>query len=78
MKRIRYTKVCFSVLKMCALGLLCGLLGGVVGALFSHLLAAVTKTREAAPWIILLLPVGGVATVALYRAFRMSDYALTV
>lgn len=77
MKRIRYTKVCFSVLKMCALGLLCGLLGGVVGALFSHLLAAVTKTREAAPWIILLLPVGGVATVALYRAFRMSDYGGT-
>lgn len=63
--------------KLCALGLLSGTLGGIVGAVFWHLLSFVTGAREAAPWLILLLPLGGIATVSLYRVSRMSDHGGT-
>ncbi len=73
MKNVGFIKA----LKLCALGLLIGTLGGAVGAAFSHLLSFVTHTREASPWLILLLPVAGVVTVALYKLSRMSDYGGT-
>ena len=62
---------------MCALGVLIGVLGGFVGGCFAHLLSFVTKVRTAAPWLIFLLPLGGAATVLLYRVSRMSDYGGT-
>ncbi len=62
---------------MCGLGLLIGVLGGGVGAAFAHLLAFVTGVREASPWLVLLLPLGAVATVLLYRISRMSDFGGT-
>ncbi len=77
MKHINFKKTLFGILKLCILGVLIGILGGFVGGCFSHLLALVTKVRETAPWLIFLLPLGGVATVALYRVSRMSDYGGT-
>ena len=67
----------FSLLKLCALGLLTGILGGLAGGAFSFLLSTVTGFREACPWLILLLPVGGVVTVFLYRVFRMEEHCNT-
>ena len=66
-----------SALKLCLLGVLIGALGGVAGAAFAHLLLLVTHTRESFPWLILLLPVGGVLTVVLYRVSQMSDHGGT-
>lgn len=78
MKNNVFTKALFvSALKLCALGLLIGALGGAVGAAFWHLLAAVTHARESVPWLVLLLPIGGLMTVALYKICRMSDYGGT-
>lgn len=48
-------------------GLAMGILGGCVGAAFSHTLSWVTALRKANPWLVWLLPLGGILTVALYR-----------
>ncbi len=48
------------------LGLLMGAIGGLLGAAFHHALHFVTALRGANPWLIFLLPVGGLATVWLY------------
>ncbi len=66
-------KMLASPLKLCGLGLLIGVLGGLTSAVFSHLLSFVTVLRESASWLIFLLPIGGVAIVLLYRAFGMKD-----
>ena len=60
--------------KLCILGLLAGALGGCAGAAFSLLLAFVTHLREATPWLLLLLPLGGVVTVLLYRTFALENH----
>ena len=49
-----------------------GFLGGLLGAGFSHALQFVTELRTAHPWILWFLPIGGLATIALYRSFKMS------
>lgn len=54
------------------LGLVIGLIGGFLGAVFSHALSFVTGLRQAHPWLLVLLPVGGLATIGLYRSFKMS------
>lgn len=77
MKSINFKKIPISPLKMCASGLLMGILGGLVSAAFSHLLSLVTGIREGSPWLILLLPVGGIATVVLYKIFGMQEYGGT-
>ena len=73
MTQINFKKTLFIVLKLCALCILIGALGGFVGGCFSHLLSFVTNVRETASWLILLLPLGGIATVVLYRVCRMND-----
>ena len=50
-----------------------GILGGLVSSLFSLTLSLVTGLRAASPWVILLLPLGGIATIFLYRAFNMAE-----
>lgn len=54
-------------------GLLMGLIGGAVGAFFAHTLRFVTQLREANPWLIYLLPLGGIVTAGLYQLFKMSN-----
>ncbi len=77
MKSITYKKILVDLIKWCALGVLIGALGGVIGAGFAHLLSFVTGLRQAAPWLVVLLPVGGIATVLLYRAFDMEHFGGT-
>lgn len=48
-----------------------GVLGGLLGAVFHHALHFVTHVRGEHTWLIFLLPVGGLVTVAIYRLFHM-------
>ena len=72
-----FKKTLFSILKLCLLGVIIGMLGGLVGGAFALLLSFVADTRESASWIILLLPLGGIVTVALFKLFRLSDFSGT-
>ena len=71
-----FKKILISALKLCVLGVLIGAVGGLLGGVFSWLLHFVTNTRESAKWLVLLLPLGGVLSVWLYRVFNMSDFPL--
>ena len=74
LQKIQYPAKYFRRLfKWGLFGLLIGALGGLVGALFSHTLSWVTALRTANPWLIFLLPLGGLATVGMYRMFKMSN-----
>ena len=54
------------------LGLLMGVLGGLLGAGFHHALHFVTHLRAEHTWLIFLLPLGGLLSVAVYRIFKMT------
>ncbi len=56
-----------SFVKWTLLGLLMGVTGGLLGALFHHGLHFVTHLRTDHSWLIFLLPLGGIATVAIYK-----------
>ena len=60
-----------TFLKWTLLGLLMGAIGGLLGAVFHHALHFVTHLRGEHTWLIFLLPVAGIATVALYRLLKM-------
>ena len=60
-----------TFLKWALLGVVMGIIGGLLGAGFHHVLHYVTHLRGAHTWLIFLLPVGGVLTVALYRVLKM-------
>lgn len=74
MKQNDFIKNSLLFLKLCILGLLAGVLGGLLGVAFASLLSFVTHTREATPWIILLLPLGSITTVFLYRKFKVDTH----
>lgn len=57
----------------CALGCVCG----VLGAGFHHLIELAAALRQGHPWLLLLLPVGGAATLLLYRLCHVSADAGT-
>lgn len=54
-------------MKWMIIAIICGLLIGAVGVLFSYSLSYVTKTRLKYPIIVFLLPLSGLLIVALYR-----------
>ena len=56
-----------TFLKWTLLGVLLGAVGGGIGAGFHHALHVVTHLRNTHGWLLLLLPVAGIATVAIYR-----------
>lgn len=56
-----------SFIKWSLAGMVLGILGGLVGAGFYHTLHFVTALRNGHPWLICLLPLGGLITVGLYR-----------
>ena len=60
-------------LKWGILGLLMGSLGGLIGALFHHALHFVTHLRLEHTWLIFLLPLGGLATVGIYRVLKLQS-----
>lgn len=55
------------------LGVIMGILGGLLGAGFHHVLHFVTHLRAEHTWLIFLLPLGGLATVALYRVLKLQN-----
>lgn len=60
-------------IKWSLLGALVGILGGLLGAGFHHALHFVTHLRAAHPWLIFLLPVGGLLTIGIYQLFKMRN-----
>lgn len=56
-----------TFLKWLWISVLIGLVGGLIGCIFYKSIAAVTTLREANTWLIWLLPIGGIAIVALYQ-----------
>lgn len=69
----RPEKYAILFLKWALLGILTGLLGGLMGAGFHHALHFVTQLRSAHPWLIWLLPVGGLLSVGLYTLCHMTN-----
>ncbi|MBQ1184050.1 MAG: chloride channel protein [Clostridia bacterium] len=61
-----------SFVKWLVLGLGVGIVGGVVGTVFAKTIAFVTALRLANDWLILLLPLGGVVSVAIYKLFKVT------
>ena len=54
-------------IRWCLLSVIMGTVGGLLGALFHHALHFVTHVRSEHMWLIYLLPLGGLLSVALYR-----------
>jgi len=70
--QIRRPKFYFKVFfNWCILAVIMGCVGGLLGAGFHHALHFVTHVRAEHTWLIFLLPVGGLMTVAIYRLFHM-------
>ena len=60
-----------ALLKWMAVGALVGGVGGFVGAAFHLGVSYATTVRQAHPWILYLLPVGGVVIAGLYKLCRL-------
>ena len=58
--------------KWTALGILMGAVGGCLGAAFHHALHFVTHLRLEHTWLVLLLPIGGLLSVAWYRLLKLN------
>lgn len=67
----KMSKNTLPVLKLLFIGVLIGVLGGLIGAGFHISLECVTDLRIRNPFIILLLPLGGLVISAMYNAFSM-------
>lgn len=63
----RYIDYSGYFLRDICFGLLTGLIGGGVGALFCHAIGWATRLREVQPWLVWLLPAAGLLIVFLYR-----------
>lgn len=61
-----------AVVKWVVLAAAIGGLCGALGTLFHKAIDAVTQVRLVHPWVLWLLPVGGVVTLLLYRLCRVS------
>ncbi|MBQ3005814.1 MAG: chloride channel protein [Clostridia bacterium] len=62
-----------SFLKWGLLGILMGVIGGLLGAVFFHALKFVTQLRQDNNWLIYLLPIGGIVTIGIYRLFKLQS-----
>ena len=50
-----------------------GAIGGALGALFHHLLHFVTQVRGENPWLVWLLPVGGLLSIGWYHLLKLKN-----
>ncbi len=62
----------FSALRWLAVAVALGCGCGLLGAGFHRCIDLATTFRQGHPWLLLLLPLGGVATLLLYRLCRVS------
>ena len=62
-----------ALLKWLLFAILVGLTVGVIGSLFHFALEWAGEMRTAYPWLLYLLPLGGLAIVGAYRLTGMSD-----
>ena len=62
-----------TFIKWAVLGMLIGAVGGLLGALFHHALHFVTHLRAEHMWLIVLLPLGGLMSVGIYRLFGLRN-----
>ena len=60
-----------TLLKWVAVGVLIGAVGGVIGSLFHMGVDHAAELRAEHPWVLYLLPVGGLVITALYRLTKM-------
>ena len=60
-----------SFLQWTVCGILMGIIGGLIGSGFHHALHFVTHLRSEHNWLIFLLPLGGLLSVAIYRVFKL-------
>ena len=66
-------KYALMFLKWGLLGILMGCIGGAVGSGFHYVLHFVTHLRTEHGWLVWLLPLGGLATIGIYRIFKLQD-----
>ncbi len=62
-----------AFLKWTLVSALCGLIGALIGTAFDKSVEFVTALWNAHPWLLYLLPVGGIIIVALYRLCKMDE-----
>ena len=60
------------LVKWVFLGVLMGVIGGLMGAFFHHSLHFVTHIRQHNGWLIWLLPLGGLLSIAVYRVLKLT------
>ena len=72
-EKINLKTIGIYLLRWTALGVLIGGICGGLGAVFSKAITAATALRGAHPWLIFLLPVGGLLTVLIYRICKVSN-----
>ena len=63
-----YSKV---LIKWIAVGSVVGVIGGIIGSLFHIGVHYATMLRQENPWILYLLPIGGLAIAGLYQLCRL-------
>lgn len=63
----------FTAIKWIIFSVLSGLIIGLIGTLFYLATTAATAVRAEYPWLIVLLPLGGVGIVWLYRLFHNEE-----
>ena len=59
--------------KWVVLSVLMGAIGGILGAVFHHTLHFVTHLRLEHTWLVLLLPIGGLLSLAWYRLLKLNN-----
>ena len=75
MEHIKETKVYIKTLiKWLLISTVLGAAGGFVGSLFHFSVDFATETRVEKPWIIFLLPLGGLLITFMYRLFRSKGH----
>ena len=62
-----------AFLRWVALGGIAGVAAGTLGALFARSIEYVTELRRENFWLILLRPIGGILSVAVYNLCRVTD-----
>lgn len=70
-------KYCLTFFKWILIALVIGAIGGAVGTAFYKAVVKATDIRDSNPWLIYLLPIGGLGIVGLYKISRMNEDAGT-